>query len=47
MEKVIKEYGRQNGYSFIFVKDERMLFADEKIDLTDEVLKQFNANRKK
>jgi outer membrane protein len=47
MEKVIKEYGRQNGYTFIYVKDERMLFADEKVDLTDEVLKQFNAARKK
>lgn len=47
MEKVIQEYGRQNGYTFIFVKNETMLFADEKADLTDEVLKLFNANRKK
>lgn len=47
MEKVIQEYGRKNGYSFIFVKNESMLFVDEKTDLTEEVLKLFNSNRKK
>lgn len=46
MEKVVREYGRKNGYTFIFVKNESMIFADEKADLTDDVLKQFNANRK-
>lgn len=47
MEKVIQEYGRQKGYAFIFVKNETMLFVDEKSDLTEEVLKLFNSNRKK
>lgn len=47
MEKVIHEYGKKNGFSFIFVKNEAMLFADEKADVTDEILKIFNANRKK
>ena len=47
MEKVIQEFGRKNGYTFIFVKNEGMLFVDEKADLTDEVLKAFNAGRKK
>jgi outer membrane protein len=47
MEKVIQEYGRKNGYTFIFVKNEAMLFVDEKSDLTEAVLKLFNANRKK
>ena len=47
MEKVIQEFGRKNGYSFIFVKNEGMLFVDEKADVTEEVLKIFNANRKK
>src|ERR1039457_6436093 len=42
MEKVILEFGKKNGFTFIFVKNESMLFADEKADLTDEVLKQFN-----
>ena len=47
MEKVIQEYGRKNGYTFIFVRNESMLFADEKADLTEEVLKLFNATHKK
>jgi outer membrane protein len=47
MGKVIQEYGRKNGYTFIFVKNESMLFVDEKTDLTEEVLILFNANRKK
>ena len=47
MEKIIQEFGRKNGYSFIFVKNEGMLFVDEKADVTDEVLKLLNASRKK
>jgi len=47
MESVIQEFGRKNGYSFIFVKNEGMLFVDEKADVTEEVLKIFNASRKK
>lgn len=47
MEKVIQEYGRKNGYTFIFVRNESMLYADDKADLTEDVLKLFNANRKK
>lgn len=47
MEKVIQEYGKKNGFSFIFVKNESMLFADDKSDLTEDVLKLFNATRKK
>ena len=47
MEKIIQEFGRKNGYSFIFVKNEGMLFADDKADVTEEVLKLLNASRKK
>lgn len=47
MEKVVQEYGKKNGFTFIFVKNENMLFADDKADLTDEVLKLYNSNRKK
>jgi outer membrane protein len=47
MEKVIQEYGKQHGYTFIFVRNESMLFADDRADLTDEVLKLYNANQKK
>jgi outer membrane protein len=47
MEKVIQEFGRKNGYTFIFVRNEGMLFADDKADVTEEVLKLLNASRKK
>jgi outer membrane protein len=48
MDKVIKEYGRKNGYTFILVKnDNLMLYVDDKVDLTDDVLKLFNSSRKK
>ncbi|HIJ88097.1 MAG TPA: OmpH family outer membrane protein [Desulfuromonadales bacterium] len=48
MEKTIQAFGRQHGYTFIFVKnDNLLLFADEKSDLTEEVLKLFNSSRKK
>jgi outer membrane protein len=47
MEKIIQEFGRKNGYTFIFVRNEGMLFADDKVDVTDEVLKLLNASRKK
>ena len=47
MEKVIKDFGRKNGYTFIFVKNEGLLFADDKADVTEEVLKLLNASRKK
>lgn len=47
LDKVIQEYGRKNGYAFIFVRNESMIFADEKADLTEEVLKLFNAMKKK
>ena len=46
-EKVVQEYGRKNGYTFIFVRTEGIIFADEKADLTDELLKLFNASQQK
>jgi len=45
--KIIQDYGKKNGYSYIFVKNESMVFVDEKADLTDEILKAFNSSRKK
>ena len=47
MEKIISEYGKKNGYTFIFVRNELMLYADDKSDLTAEVLSIFNSSRKK
>ncbi len=45
--KVIQDYGKKNGYSFIFVKNDSMIYVDEKADLTEELLKAFNASKKK
>lgn len=44
--KVVQEFGKKNGYTYIFVKNESMIFMDDKVDVTDELLKQFNAARK-
>ena len=45
--KMVQNYGRKNGYTFVFVKNDGMLFVDDKADLTEELLKAFNASRKK
>ena len=46
--RLAQEYGRKNGYSFIFVKNDALvLYAEEKADLTDEIVKLHNASRKK
>ena len=45
--KIIQEYGRKNGYTIVFVKNEGMIYVDEKADLTEEVIKTFNAARSK
>lgn len=48
MEKIIREFGLKNGYTFIFDKNAAgMLFVDDKADVTEEVLKLLNASRKK
>jgi outer membrane protein len=41
--KVIQDYGRKKGYFLIVVKNDGMLYLDDKIDLTDEILQAFNA----
>lgn len=47
----IQEYGKKNGYTVIFEKNERnILFASETIDLTDKIIAiydvQYNKNKK-
>jgi outer membrane protein len=46
IEKVVQDYGKQNNYSIIFLRNESMIYADEKSDLTDSVLKIFDAANK-
>jgi len=44
--KIVRDYGKKNGYSIIFVKNDGMVYVDDKIDVTDEILQAFNASRK-
>jgi outer membrane protein len=49
LEKLVKEYGRTNGYTAI-VHKEGLIYFDSKIEvkeLTDDILKLFNAAGKK
>src|SRR5512137_644187 len=39
--KIIQDYGRKNAYTILFVKNDGMIYVDEKADLTEEILKTF------
>ncbi len=48
MDKVVQDYGKKNGFTVIFDSMRAgIYYADQKIDLTDEILKAFNASRAK
>lgn len=44
--KVVQDYGKNNSFTYIFVKNDSMIYMEDRADLTDELLKQFNAIRK-
>jgi outer membrane protein len=44
--KIVQDYGRKKGYLFIFVKNDSMIYLDEKVDLTDEILQAIHASEK-
>ncbi|CAH2030520.1 OmpH family outer membrane protein [Trichlorobacter ammonificans] len=47
LEKLISEYGKKNGYTIIFdARGAGLLYADQKADLTDAILKELNAATK-
>lgn len=48
-QKVVEKYGKDSGFTMIFARtgSDGIIFFDEKIDLTDELVKQFNSTRKK
>ena len=46
IEKVVQDYGRKSDYTIIFIRNESMLFADEKADLTDTILKAYDTSNK-
>jgi len=41
--KVVQDYGRMKGLLCIFFKNESMVYMDDKVDITDEILQAFNA----
>jgi Skp family chaperone for outer membrane proteins len=44
---VIKKVGEEEGYTLIFQKNENLvLFASKVIDITDRVIKLFDAQKK-
>lgn len=46
--KVIKEVGQKEGYTMIFEQSESsLLYADDKSDLTDKIIKAYDAKAKK
>ena len=43
--RVTQDYGKEKGYTFIFEKSESaLLFADETQEVTDEIIKRYDAN---
>ncbi len=46
IEKVVQDYGRKNNFTIIFVRNESMIYANDKSDLTDEILKIFDSSNK-
>lgn len=42
LEKVVKKYAADNGYSMIFDTSAGFLYLDKSIDLTDKILVDFN-----
>ena len=48
MSKVVNEFGRKNGYTIIFdARNAGMLYAEPKVDLTEEIIKAYNAGNPK
>lgn len=43
---VLTEHARKHSYDYILRSPEAMAFASEKLDLTDELVKEFNQRRK-
>lgn len=44
---VLNEYARKHGFDYILRAPEAMAYAAEKLDLTESLIKEFNASKKK
>lgn len=45
--KATQEFGKKNGFTYIFVKSEMMMYMDEKVDVTDEIVRLLNGKKDK
>ncbi|GAM07942.1 outer membrane protein [Geobacter sp. OR-1] len=45
--RTTQEYGKKNGFSLILAKSEMLMYFDENVDLTDEIVKQMNGKKDK
>ncbi|TYP00038.1 periplasmic chaperone for outer membrane proteins Skp [Geothermobacter ehrlichii] len=46
--KIVSSYGEEQGYTLILEKNESsLIYASDKIDLTDAILERYNQSRKK
>lgn len=48
IESFIQEYGKSNGYTYIYGANDSgsIMYADEKLDITEEIIKALNDNYK-
>lgn len=49
VKEYVKEYGKENGYTYIFGSNEsaNIMYAEDGLDITEEVLEKLNASYKK
>jgi len=45
--RTTQDYGKKNGFSLIVAKSEMLMYMDENIDITDEIVKQLNSKKDK
>ncbi len=45
IDKVVQEFGKKQGYDFI-LNDKALLYKNDKMDISEEILKQLNQNYK-
>lgn len=45
--RTTQEYGKKNGFSLIMAKSEMLMYLDEGIDVTDEIVKLLNGKKDK
>jgi outer membrane protein len=47
LKDLVLQYGEKNNYTLVFEASSGLLFADKAVDVTDEIIKLYNASPKK